>query len=77
VLQETFIDLGAQIGNYPGPEAMPVFLWLRLLTGQRLSRLKRQHLGAARRAVGREMTIGGEVGGEADSASIADFLVVG
>jgi hypothetical protein len=75
VLQETFIDVGQQLGNYPGPEAMPVFLWLRLLTCQRLSRVKRMHQGAARRSAGREISVGGEVGGEADSASIADFLV--
>jgi RNA polymerase sigma-70 factor (ECF subfamily) len=75
VLQETFVDLAQQLGNYPGPEAMPVFLWLRLLTGQRLSLLKRMHQGAARRSAGREISVGGEVHGEADSASIADFLV--
>jgi RNA polymerase sigma-70 factor (ECF subfamily) len=54
---------------------MPVFLWLRLLTGQRLSRLKRQHLGAGKRAAGREVSVGGDVQGDADSASIADFFV--
>lgn len=74
VLQETYLDLAGQLPNYPGPEAMPPFLWLRLLTGQRLARLHRDHLGAAKRAAGREAG-GGGGGSDADSASMADFLV--
>jgi RNA polymerase sigma-70 factor (ECF subfamily) len=74
VLQETFLDLGRGLASYPGPEAMPPFLWLRLMTGQRLARLHRDHLGAARRAAGREAPLH-RGGGGADSASIAEFLV--
>jgi RNA polymerase sigma-70 factor (ECF subfamily) len=74
VLQEAYIDLAQQLPNYPGPEAMPVFLWLRLLTGQRLARVHRRHLGAARRAAGREVQAQ-RGGGEANSSSMADFLV--
>ena len=75
VLQETYLDLSRQLANYPGPEAMPVFLWLRILTGQRLSRVHRRHLGTARRAAGREVPAHHGGGGGADSASMADFLV--
>jgi RNA polymerase sigma-70 factor (ECF subfamily) len=73
VLQEAYLDLAQQLRNYPGPEAMPVFLWLRILTGQRLTRLHRQHLGTAKRAAGREAPA--HHGGEVDSASMADLLV--
>jgi RNA polymerase sigma-70 factor (ECF subfamily) len=75
VLQETYLDLAQQLRNYPGPEAMPVFLWLRLLTGQRLARVHRRHLGTAKRAADREAPAHHGGGGEADSASMADFLV--
>jgi RNA polymerase sigma-70 factor, ECF subfamily len=75
VLQETYLDLVQQLRNYPGPEVMPVFLWLRILTGQRLARVHRQHLGAAKRAAGREAPAHHGGGGEPDSASMADFLV--
>src|SRR3954462_1456961 len=50
VLQEVYLDVEPQLAHYPGPAAMPPFLWLRLLTGQRLTRLHRHPLGAARRA---------------------------
>ncbi len=73
VLQETYLDLAQQLRNDPGPDVMPVFLWLRILTGQRLTRIHRQHLGAARRAAGREAAA--PPGSEADSGSMADFLV--
>ena len=75
VLQETYIDLAQQLPNYPGPATMPAFLWLRLLTGQRLARVHRRHLGAAKRSAGREATLRRDGGAEADSASMADQLV--
>jgi RNA polymerase sigma-70 factor, ECF subfamily len=75
VLQETYLDLVQQLRNYPGPEVMPVFLWLRILTGQRLARVHRQHLGSAKRAAGREAPADRGGGGEVDSSSMADFLV--
>jgi RNA polymerase sigma-70 factor (ECF subfamily) len=75
VLQETYLDLARQLRNYPGPEAMPVFLWLRLLTGQRLARVHRQHLDTAGRDAGREAPAHHGGGNEADTASMADFLV--
>src|SRR5262245_24374978 len=44
VLQEAYIDLTQQLPAYLAKPDMPFFLWLRLLTGQRLMRLHRQHL---------------------------------
>src|SRR5262249_40714380 len=49
VLQEAYLDLTRQLPAYLDKREMPFFLWLRLLTGQRLMRLHRQHLGAAMR----------------------------
>jgi RNA polymerase sigma-70 factor (ECF subfamily) len=75
VLQEVYLDLEQQLPHYPGPASMSPFLWLRLLTGQRLTRLHRRHLGAAMRAAGREVAIPGGGRAEADSSSMADQLV--
>lgn len=75
VLQEAYLDLQQQLPHYPGPAAMPPFVWLRILTGQRLTRLHRRHLGAAKRSAGREVPIGPGDRVEADSASMADVLV--
>src|ERR1700757_1719538 len=58
VLQEAFLDLTQQFPSYAARrEEMPFFLWLRLLTGQRLMRVHRQHLGAAIRDAGREVSL--------------------
>jgi RNA polymerase sigma-70 factor (ECF subfamily) len=72
VLQEAYLDAARQLPSYPGVEAMPPFLWLRLVTGRRLGRVRRDHLGAARRAAGREVRL--DPGGAADSACLAAGL---
>ena len=57
VLQEAFIDVSSQLPNYAEEAKLPFFLWLRLLTGQRLAKVHREHLGTQKRDVGRELRI--------------------
>jgi RNA polymerase sigma-70 factor (ECF subfamily) len=58
VLQEAYLDLKQQFPSFlERREEMPFFLWLRLVTGQRLMRIHRQHLGAAMRDAGREVSL--------------------
>jgi RNA polymerase sigma-70 factor, ECF subfamily len=57
VLQEAYLDVAAQLPHYLGEREMPCFLWLRLVAGQRLMRIHREHLGAAMRDVGREVSL--------------------
>jgi RNA polymerase sigma-70 factor (ECF subfamily) len=57
VLQEAYLDLVRELPTYIAQPAMPFFLWLRLLTGQRLMRIHRQHLDAAMRDAGREISL--------------------
>ena len=55
VLQEAYIEADRRFAEYVRDPAMPVFLWLRLVTGQKLIDLHRHHLGhedARRRAGG-------------------------
>jgi RNA polymerase sigma-70 factor (ECF subfamily) len=46
IIQEACIDASARLAEYARQPDMPFFLWLRFLTGQRLLRVHRQHLGA-------------------------------
>src|SRR5262245_13847559 len=57
VLQETYIDLAQKLPEYAHKPALPFFLWLRLVTAERLLRVHRQHLGAAMRDAGREISL--------------------
>ncbi len=48
VLQDAYLDVRKRIDEYArDPSAMPFHLWLRLVTGQRLTDIHRHHLGAA------------------------------
>lgn len=76
VLQEAYLDLMQQFPTYVGRrEAMPFFLWLRLLTGQRLMRLHRQHLGTAMRDVSQEVSLHRGAMPQASSESLAARLL--
>src|SRR5687768_3823450 len=46
VIQEAQLEAAARLAEYLRNPTMPFFLWLRLITGQRLLALHRQHLGA-------------------------------
>jgi RNA polymerase sigma-70 factor (ECF subfamily) len=54
---------------------MPTYLWLRLVTGQRLAQVHRQHLGAALRDAGREVSLHRGALPQASSASLAARLL--
>ena len=57
VLQEAFLDLSRRFPEYAANPAVPFYLWLRALTGQRLIDLHRQHLGAQMRDASQEVSI--------------------
>ncbi len=44
VLQEAFLDVAQRAFEYANKPEMPFFLWLRLITGQRLLEIHRRHL---------------------------------
>src|SRR4029077_9111564 len=50
VLQEAYLEVHKRIPEYArDPAAMPFHLWLRLITGQKLTDIHRFHLGAKMR----------------------------
>jgi RNA polymerase sigma-70 factor, ECF subfamily len=76
VLQDAYLDLTRRVAEYAADPAIPFFLWLRLLTGQRLLMLHRRHLGAKMRAAGQELSLNHAVP-FASSVSLAEQLVGG
>lgn len=75
VLQDAYVDLAAKLPEYAGRPAVPFFLWLRLVVGERLLRVHRHHLGAAMRDAGREISLHRGALPEASSASLAAQLL--
>jgi RNA polymerase sigma-70 factor (ECF subfamily) len=76
VLQEAFMDAAQQLPAYATKQDdMSFFLWLRLVTGQRMMRLHREHLGTAMRDVGREVSLYKGALPQATSISLAAQLL--
>jgi RNA polymerase sigma-70 factor, ECF subfamily len=75
VLQEAYLDVAQQLPHYLGKREMPFFLWLRLVTGQRMMRFHREHLGAAMRDAGREVSLYKGALPQASSVSLAAQLL--
>ena len=75
ILQDAYLDLAARLPDYARERPMPTYLWLRLVTGQRLAMVHRQHLGAAMRDAGREVSLYRGALPQASSASLAAQLL--
>ena len=75
VLQEAYLDIARRAPEYVANPVMPLFLWLRFLTGQRLLALHRRHLGAQMRDAGCEVSLHRGVIPQASSASLAAQLL--
>jgi len=57
VLQDAYIAAAKRLGHFSKQQEMPAFLWLRLLVGQQLIDLHRQHLQAEMRDVRKEVSL--------------------
>jgi RNA polymerase sigma-70 factor (ECF subfamily) len=75
VLQEAYLDLAARLPDYARERSMPAYLWMRLVAGQRLMQIHRQHLGVAMRDAGREVSLYRGALPQASSASLAAQLL--
>jgi len=72
VLQESYIDALKRIDHYFEKPDQPFFGWLRLVVGQRLADVHREHL-AQKRNAGKDVTIDSPRAG--DSACLAAYLL--
>ena len=75
VLQEAYIDLAERLPEYARDRAFTPYLWLRLVTGQRLLEVHRRHLGTAMRDAGREVSLYRGALPQASSVSLAAQLL--
>lgn len=75
VLQEAYLNAARRLDEYLREKPMPIFLWLRKLTGQRLIDLKRFHLGAEARDARKEVRLAGLKSPEATSEAMAKELM--
>src|SRR5262245_56172611 len=57
VIQDAYLEASTRLGEYLREPAMPFFLWLRFLAGQKLVTLHRHHFGVQMRDVGREVSL--------------------
>jgi RNA polymerase sigma-70 factor (ECF subfamily) len=77
VLQEAYLDVARRFPEYAAAPAVPLYVWLRELTGQRLIDLHRQHLGTKMRDAGQEVSLHRGALPQASSASLAQQLLAG
>lgn len=76
VVQEAYLDVVDQLPSYAErQEELSFFLWLRMVAGQRLMRLHRQHLGAEMRNAGRDVSLHRGALPRATSISLAAQLL--
>jgi RNA polymerase sigma-70 factor (ECF subfamily) len=75
VVQEAYLEVAQRLNEYLLDPKLPLFLWLRLVVGQRLMKLHRHHLGTQRRDVGREVSLCRRPFPAASSAALAAQLL--
>jgi len=75
VLQESYLEIAKKLEEYLRNPSLPVYLWLRHMTGLKLAEVHRRHLGTQLRDADGEVTL--HRGGLplADSASLAAQLL--
>jgi RNA polymerase sigma-70 factor, ECF subfamily len=77
VLQEVYLEAHGRLADYCANSTVPFFLWLRLITGDKIARLHRFHIATQLRDAGREISIFGHAGPEASSTYLANHLLGG
>jgi RNA polymerase sigma-70 factor (ECF subfamily) len=75
VIQDAYLEAAARLEEYLRNPKLPLFLWLRLVVGERLSKLHRKHLGAKMRDAGREVSLYRAALPAASSAALAAQLL--
>jgi RNA polymerase sigma-70 factor (ECF subfamily) len=75
VVQEAYLDASRRLHEYVAEPGLPFYLWLRHLTGLKLTEVHRRHLGTELRNADREVTLYRGGLPAADSASLAAQLL--
>jgi RNA polymerase sigma-70 factor (ECF subfamily) len=75
IIQDAYLEVAQRLDEYLHAPKLPLFLWLRLVVGQRLMKLHRQHLGTQLRDADREVSLYREALPAASSAALAAQLL--
>ena len=75
VIQDAYVEVARRLDEYLNQPSYPLFLWLRLIVGERLLKLHRHHLGTQMRDAGMEVSIYRGALPEASSAALAALLL--
>jgi RNA polymerase sigma-70 factor (ECF subfamily) len=75
VIQEAYLTASAQVADYLKKPSIPFFLWLRLVTGQKLVELHRHHLRTKARNAQRQVSLHRGAWPAASSAVLASKLI--
>src|SRR4051794_17258326 len=75
VIQEAYVEVARRLEEYLGEPSYPLFLWLRLIVGERLLKLHRHHLGTQMRDAGLEVSLYRGALPVANSAALAAQLL--
>ena len=75
VIQEAYVEVVRRLGEYLSEPSYPLFLWLRLIVGERLLKLHRHHLGTKMRDAELEVSIYRGAFPAASSAALAAQLL--
>jgi tetratricopeptide (TPR) repeat protein len=57
IIQDAYLEVAGRLEEYLRNPTLPLFLWLRLVVGERLTTLHRQHLGTQMRDARREVAL--------------------
>jgi RNA polymerase sigma-70 factor (ECF subfamily) len=75
VIQDAFLEVAQRLPDYLQAPRLPLFLWLRLVVGERLVTLHRHHLGTHMRDAGLEVALYSGALPAACSAALAAHLL--
>jgi RNA polymerase sigma-70 factor (ECF subfamily) len=75
VIQEAYVEVVGRLDEYLREPNYPLFLWLRLIVGEKLLKLHRHHLGTQMRDAGLEVSIYRGALPAASSAALAAQLL--
>jgi RNA polymerase sigma-70 factor (ECF subfamily) len=75
VIQDAYLEATGKLDEYLRDPKLPLFLWLRLVVGERLMNLHRHHLGTQMRDAGREVSLYRGALPAASSAALAAQLL--
>lgn len=75
ILQESYLQASQRLAGFLRNPAVPVFIWLRLITTQVLADVHRRHLARKKRDARLEVPLHGKRGGQGTSISLAAHLI--